>query len=96
MTKWQAYLVCPPLCPLHAPLPSLAPSALSLVASSAFLTHCGRFVYLVRHSDVALWRACFSRRSHVLTCRGGGGEGEGGEGWQGTLRDTSGGGGKEH
>ena len=83
-------LYAPALCPLHAPLPSLAPSALSLVASGAFSTHCGRFVPLVRHNDVASWRACFSHHSHVLTRREGGGEGakvreagdaEGGQWW---------------
>jgi len=68
-------LYAPALCPLCAPLPSLAPSALSLVASSAFSTRCGRFVPLVRHDDVASWRACFGRCSHVLTHREGGGEG---------------------
>ena len=88
-------MYAPPLCPLCAPLPSLAPSALSLVASSMFSIHCGQFVYLVHCSDVALWRACFSRRSHVLMHHEGGGEGEEGEGHQGMPRDTSGGGGEE-
>ena len=60
-----------------------------------FSTYCGWFVYLVRHSDVALWRACFGCHSHVLTHCGGGGEGEEGEGQQGMLRDASGGGDEE-
>ena len=85
----------PPLCPLHAPLPSLAPSALSPVASSAFSTHCGQFVYLVHHGDVVLWRLCFSHRSHVLMHCEGGGKREEGEGCQGMLRNASGGGGEE-
>ena len=85
----------PPLCPLRAPLPSLAPSALSPVASGAFSTHCGQFVYLVYRSDVALWWACFGHRSCVLTHRGGGGDREESERQQETLRDASGGGGEE-
>jgi len=60
-----------------------------------FSTHYGWFVYLVHRGDVVLWRACFGCCIHVLTCRGGGGEGEEGEGWQGMLRDASGGG-EEH
>jgi len=68
-------LYAPALCPLRAPLPSLAPSALSLVTSGAFSTCCGWFVPLVRHDDVASWRACVGHRSRVSTCREGGGEG---------------------